>query len=175
MLDASILAKRQRLPLKEKIQGVRDSKKLTARQRITLYGSITRHALSWGVGIVGPREIETCNILQASLKAMKEAVLRLVPTPDFLLIDGIIGLPIDIPQKAIKSGDALCYCIAAASILAKVTRDRLMVECHWRYPHYNFANHKGYPTREHREAIQKYGCCEIHRRTFKGVREYIGT
>jgi ribonuclease HII len=157
----------------DEIPGVRDSKLLTARQREYLYHIITARARSWGVGIVGPREIEKHNVLQATMRAMKEAVLSLNPSPDFLLIDGINLLPLDIPQRAIKKGDARCPSIAAASIVAKVTRDRLMLEYHRVYPLYNFACHKGYPTREHREAIRRYGCCEIHRRTFKGVKEHL--
>jgi ribonuclease HII len=155
------------------IPGVRDSKLLTPGQREKLYQIITSRALSWGVGIVGPREIERHNILQATLRAMKAAVLSLDPPPDFLLIDGINPIPIDLPQRPIKRGDACCPCIAAASIIAKVTRDRLMMEYHRAYPLYNFARHKGYPTRAHREAIRTYGCCEIHRRTFKGVKEHL--
>jgi ribonuclease HII len=155
------------------IPGVRDSKLLTPRQRERLFQIITSRALSWGVGIVGPREIEKYNILQATLKAMKAAVLSLDPTPDFLLIDGINHIPVDLPQRAIKRGDASCFSIAAASIVAKVTRDRLMMKYHSVYPLYNFARHKGYPTRAHREAIVKYGCCEIHRRTFRGVKEHL--
>ncbi len=157
----------------DEIPGVRDSKLLTPRQREQLYQTITGRALTWGVGIVGPREIEKHNILQATIRAMKEAVLSLDPSPDFLLIDGINPLPLDIPQQAIKKGDARCATIAAASIVAKVTRDRLMLEYHRIYPLYNFACHKGYPTREHREAIRRYGSCEIHRRTFKGVKEHL--
>jgi ribonuclease HII len=157
----------------DKIPGVRDSKLLTPGQRERLYHIITARALSWGVGIVGPREIEQHNILQATLRAMKAAVLSLNPSPDLLLIDGINPIPIDLPQRPIKRGDASCPCIAAASIVAKVTRDRLMMEYHRAYPLYNFARHKGYPTRAHRDAIRKYGCCEIHRRTFKGVREHL--
>jgi ribonuclease HII len=156
-----------------KIPGVRDSKLLTPGQREQLYQIITACALSWGVGIVGPREIEKHNILQATIRAMKEAVLSLDPSPDFLLIDGINPLPLDIPQRAVKKGDARCPSISAASIVAKVTRDRLMLEYHRVYPLYNFACHKGYPTKEHREAIRRYGCCEIHRRTFKGVKEHL--
>jgi len=158
----------------EQIPGVRDSKKISPREREELYQIITSRALSWGVGVVGPREIEHDNILQATLAAMKEAVLALAPSPDFLLIDGISPIPIDIPQRAVKGGDDLILSISAASIVAKVTRDRLMLEYHHLYPHYNFARHKGYPTKEHREAIRKYGCCEIHRRTFKGVKEHLG-
>jgi ribonuclease HII len=157
----------------DKIPGVRDSKLLTPRQRERLYQIITSRALSWGVGIVGPREIEKYNILQATLRAMKQAVLSLDPAPDFLLIDGINLIPLDLPQRAVKRGDARCPSIAAASIVAKVTRDRLMMEYHRVYPLYNFARHKGYPTRAHREAIVKYGCCEIHRRTFRGVKEHL--
>jgi len=155
------------------IPGVRDSKLLTPRQRERLYQSITSRALSWGVGIVGPREIEKYNILQATLRAMKAAVLNLDPAPDFLLIDGINLIPLDLPQQAIKRGDACCFSIAAASIVAKVTRDRLMMDYHRVYPLYNFARHKGYPTLAHREAIRQYGCCEIHRRTFRGVKEHL--
>jgi ribonuclease HII len=155
------------------IPGVRDSKLLTPRERERLYQIITSRALSWGVGIVGPREIEKYNILQATLRAMKAAVLSLDPAPDFLLIDGINPIPLDLPQRAIKRGDTSCFSIAAASIVAKVTRDRLMMEYHQVYPLYNFARHKGYPTRVHREAIRQYGCCEIHRRTFRGVKEHL--
>jgi ribonuclease HII len=157
----------------EKIPGVQDSKRLTTGQREKLYQVITSRAVSWGVGIVGPREIERDNILQATLRAMKEAVLHLNPLPDFLLIDGISPIPIHIPQRCIKRGDSICLTISAASILAKVTRDRLMMEYHRIYPQYNFAYHKGYATKEHREAIRRYGCCELHRRTFNGVKEYI--
>ncbi len=155
------------------IPGVRDSKRLTPGQREELYEFITSRVPSWGVGIVGPREIERYNILQATLRAMQEAVQCLDPLPDFLLIDGIFPVPVDIPQRSLKKGDDLCPSISAASILAKVTRDRLMLEYHRIYPQYNFACHKGYPTSEHRAAIRKYGCCEIHRRTFKGVKEHI--
>lgn len=155
------------------IPGVRDSKLLTPRQREQVYHLITARALTWGVGIVGPREIEKHNILQATIRAMQEAVLSLDPSPEFLLIDGINPLPLDIPQRTVKKGDARCLSIAAASVVAKVTRDRLMLEYHRVYPLYNFAGHKGYPTREHREAIRRYGCCEIHRRTFKGVKEHL--
>jgi len=157
----------------EGISGVRDSKRLTPGRREELYQIIISRALSWGVGIVGPREIERHNILEATLRAMKEAVLKLNPSPDFLLIDGTSAIPIDIPQWSLKGGDDICASISAASILAKVTRDRLMLEYHRIYPQYNFASHKGYATREHLEAIQRYGCCDIHRRTFKGVKEHI--
>ncbi|UCC66031.1 MAG: ribonuclease HII [Deltaproteobacteria bacterium] len=157
----------------DRIPGVRDSKMLTPTQREELYQIITSRAISWGVGLVGPRDIERHNILQATIRAMKEAVLRLDPLPDFLLIDGTCSIPIDIPQRSLKKGDNLCPSVSAASILAKVTRDTLMLEYHRLYPQYNFVRHKGYPTREHREAIRKYGCCEIHRRTFKGVKEFI--
>jgi ribonuclease HII len=105
---------------------------------------------------------------------MADAVSRLVQVPDVLLVDGVFPFPTDIPQHCVKHGDSYCYSIAAASILAKVTRDRIMCDFDRQYPQYNFARHKGYPTREHLQAIRTYGCCEIHRRTFRGVKEYLG-
>lgn len=151
------------------IPGVRDSKQLTARQRNELYRVMTTEAVRWAVGIAGPREIEEWNILQATLQAMRRAVSSLVPLPDFLLVDGPSAVPTEIPQECIVHGDARCYSIAAASIVAKVTRDRLMVGYHEQYPQYNFADHKGYATPGHIQAIRKFGYCEIHRTTFKGV------
>ncbi len=161
------------IPPHLRIKGLRDSKLLTAKQREQLYEVITSEAISYGVGIVGPREIEKYNILQATLMAMQEAVLNLKLEPDLLLVDGAHTIPLPIPQRTIIKGDSRCLAIAAASIVAKVTRDRLMVEYHHHYPQYNFARHKGYPTKEHKEAIRRYGCCEIHRRTYKGVKEYL--
>ncbi len=151
---------------------VTDSKKLTASKRARLYERIYAQAAAVGIGIVDPSEIDRINILQASLLAMAMAVKNLVPRPDFLLIDGTFRIASDLPQLAVIKGDALSISIAAASIIAKVTRDRLMQNYHQYYPQFDFPQHKGYPTKAHKEAIQKFGCCPIHRRSFRGVKEY---
>ena len=126
-----------------------------------------------GIGIVDPVEIDRINILQAALLAMAIAVENLDPQPDHLLIDGNFPIPSRVPQQPIKKGDALSISIAAASIVAKVSRDRLMQTYHHYYPQFDFPKHKGYPTRAHKEAIREFGFCPIHRRSFKGVKEYI--
>ncbi|MEW6615760.1 MAG: ribonuclease HII [Thermodesulfobacteriota bacterium] len=161
------------LPENHTIQGIADSKKLSANRREILFSEIYKHAEAVSVGIVGQREIERINILQASLKAMQSAVAALNYQVDYILVDGIHFIPTQIPQSVIKKGDTISPSIAAASIIAKVTRDRIMVEYHSIYPQYNFARNKGYGTEEHRQAIKRSGCCEIHRRTFKGVKEYL--
>jgi ribonuclease HII len=104
---------------------------------------------------------------------MAMAIENLPTPPDFVLIDGPHGLKVPIPQRPIRKGDQICNSIAAASIVAKVTRDRMILECHQKYPQYNFAKHKGYGTKEHRMAIEKFGICELHRKTFRGVKEYL--
>jgi ribonuclease HII len=148
------------------IPGVRDSKTLTARQRDALYQKISQNAFSVGVGIIGSEEIDRINILKATLKAMKQAVDQLNITPLHLLVDGN-QLP-DCPMKmtAVVGGDRHCFCIAAASIIAKVTRDRLMVQYHRQFPVYGFDRHKGYGTRFHINAIRTHGYSPIHRRSF---------
>lgn len=150
-----------------------DSKKISPRKRESLYELICTRALALGVGIVSSEEIDSLNILQATLKAMVHAIEKLSLLPDVILVDGLHRLPLPIPQKAIPKGDQLSNSIAAASIVAKVIRDRLMLQFHEKYPQYNFARHKGYGTREHREAIERFGICEIHRKTFRGVKEFI--
>jgi len=150
-----------------------DSKKISSKKRDHLYQTIFAKAQGVGIGIVGQEEIDRFNILQAALRAMALAIENLPIPPDFILIDGPHGLKVSIPQKPIRKGDQLCNSIAAASIVAKVTRDRMMLECHQKYPQYNFAKHKGYGTREHRRAIEKFGVCELHRKTFRGVKEYL--
>lgn len=150
-----------------------DSKKISSKKREYLYESILSKALGVGVGMVGQEEIDHVNIFQAALKAMAFAVENLPVAPDFILIDGPYGLTLPIPQKPVRKGDQLCNSIAAASIVAKVIRDRMMMECHEKYPDYNFAKHKGYGTKEHRRAIEKFGVCELHRKTFRGVKEYL--
>jgi ribonuclease HII len=150
-----------------------DSKKIPARKREELHRVILSKALGVGIGIIAQEEIDRINILEASLKAMVLAIRELPVSPDFILIDGPQGLALSIPQKPIRKGDQLSNSIAAASIVAKVTRDRMMMECHRKYPHYNFAKHKGYGTQEHLEAIKTFGVCELHRKTFRGVKEFV--
>jgi ribonuclease HII len=151
-----------------------DSKQISSRKREELYKTILTRAVGVGVGVIGQEEIDRINILQATLKAMALAVENLSHPPDFILIDGSQGgLALPIPQKPIRKGDRLSNSIAAASIIAKVTRDRMMSECHLKYPQYNFARHKGYGTEEHRGAIERFGVCDLHRKTFRGVKEYL--
>jgi ribonuclease HII len=155
--------------IKEKLY---DSKKISSKKREQLYKTILAKAQGVGIGMIGQEEIDHLNILEATLKAMALAIGNLSTPPDFILIDGTQGLRLPIPQKPIRKGDQICNSIAAASIVAKVTRDRMMLECHQKYPQYNFAKHKGYGTYEHRKAIEKFGACELHRKTFRGVKEY---
>lgn len=150
-----------------------DSKQLSPRQREELYDLILSKARSVAVGAVSQEEIDLLNILRATLKAMSSAVESLSVPPDLILIDGNQTLPLSFSQKSIRSGDRICNSIAAASIVAKVTRDRMMLECHQKFPQYNFAKHKGYGTKEHRKAIETFGICELHRKTFRGVKEYL--
>jgi ribonuclease HII len=152
---------------------ITDSKKLSPARRECLYDAIYHGALSVGIGIVDSGEIDRINILQASLLAMRMAVQNLAPRPDHLLIDGTFPTGLELSQEPIPKGDALSISIAAASIIAKVTRDRLMDIYHLHYPHFGFIRHKGYPTREHQAAIQAFGCSPIHRKTFRGVREHL--
>jgi len=149
------------------ITKVRDSKKLTAEQRESLFPLIQFHSTSYGIGIVEPGEIDQINILQATLKAMALAVEQLDPKPDLCLIDGNIKAPIPCPQRLIVKGDDRIFSIAAASVLAKVTRDRMMVELNKQYPFYIFDQNKGYGTRLHLKAIEKWGLCDQHRRSFR--------
>jgi ribonuclease HII len=146
---------------------ITDSKKLTPRQRERLCEVIERDAVSIGIGVVEAPVIDAVNILQATLLAMKDAVLELSPSPDYLLIDGLNRIDLVIPQETIIRGDSLSLSIASASIVAKVSRDRLMEMYHRQFPQYNFLRNKGYGTREHREAILKFGRSKIHRRSFR--------
>lgn len=157
------------------IDGLNDSKQLSEKARERFFGEIQARALAVGVGIVGPEEIDRINILQATLQAMNRAVEGLPAAgehicPDYLLIDALTLKGVPIPQDGIIKGDAKSASIAAASIVAKVTRDRLMVQYDGQYPGYGFAGHKGYPTRAHKEAIRRLGPCAIHRRSFSGVK-----
>jgi ribonuclease HII len=152
---------------------ITDSKKLSPKKRERLFDKIYDRAISVGIGIVDSVEIDRINILQASLLAMAMAVENLIPQPDHLLIDGNFPIPSELPQQSIIKGDALSISIAAASIVAKVSRDRLMQCYHEYYPQFDFPKHKGYPTKAHKEAIREFGFCPIHRRSFKGVKEYV--
>jgi ribonuclease HII len=146
---------------------ITDSKKLSPRQRERLCEVIERNAVSIGIGVVEAPVIDAVNILQATLAAMKEAVLDLSVPPDYLLIDGLNRIDLPISQKTIIRGDSRSLSVAAASIVAKVSRDRLMEMYHRQFPQYNFLRNKGYGTREHREAILKFGRSKIHRRSFR--------
>jgi len=150
-----------------------DSKQISPKKREELYKAIFEEAEGVGIGMIGQEEIDRINILQATLEAMALAIGNLSPPPDFILIDGLQGIALSIPQKPIRKGDRLSNSIAAASIVAKVTRDRMMLECHQKYPQYNFARHKGYGTKEHQKAIERFGVCDFHRKTFRGVKEYL--
>ena len=144
-----------------------DSKTVTALERERLYDSITRAAVTWGVAAADPAEIDTINIHQASLRAMQRAVLLLAPSPDCVLVDAFRIPDLLMAQRAVIHGDSRCTAIAAASIVAKVTRDRLMHELHARDPRYGFDKHKGYATREHLDAVARFGYSEVHRRSFR--------
>ena len=146
---------------------IRDSKKLTPLKREALYKIIRSDAISIGLGAIEASTIDRINILQATLAAMKIAVLNLSPQPDYILIDGINNIDIPIQQETIIRGDSLSVSVAAASIIAKVSRDQLMDRYHVLYPQYNFLKNKGYGTKEHREAVKTHGRCKIHRRSFR--------
>jgi ribonuclease HII len=154
--------------------GTRDSKQLTAQAREQLYEVIMLHALTVGVGIGSVELIDERNILQATKIAMCSALTQLFPSPQALLLDALLLPNIPLPQRSIIHGDALCLSIAAASVIAKVTRDRIMRQLHEQYPAYGFAQHKGYGTEEHLTALRAYGVTPVHRRSFAPVRELFG-
>jgi len=153
-----------------------DSKQLTPSKRLQLYSQLKDENCAIGIGVVEERVIEEINILQASLLAMKKAVDDVASKTracDFLLVDGKFETPCPLPQQTLIKGESKSASIAAASIVAKVARDHMMLDFHEHYPQYNFARNKGYPTKEHRLAISRHGPCPIHRRTFKGVKEFV--
>lgn len=162
------------LPCNPRLPGVRDSKKLTPSARERCSQEILSCAIQVGVGLVDAVEIDGINILQATFRAMVKAVEALGEAPDFLLIDGPYTLPLNISQKGIPQGDRKSLSIAAASIVAKVHRDRLMCAYHEQYPAYGFNENKGYGSRRHMEAIRLHGPCPLHRKTFRGVLEHVG-
>ena len=166
-LAGPVIAAAVILPTYCNINGLRDSKQLSPKQRAHLFDEIYNVAVSIGIGSADHRVIDRLNVLQATLLAMQEAVRKLTPPPDYLLVDGLNLPEVGIVGEAIPKGDSRSYSIAAASIIAKVTRDRLMVELDPIYPNYGFSRHKGYPTSQHRQAIAQFGASDIHRRTFK--------
>ncbi len=163
----------ERIHPQSRLWQLKDSKLTRPQEREILFSLIKEDALDLASAECSVEEIERLNILQASLLAMSRAVARLRMRPDLCLVDGNVPLTGDIPSSAICKGDRYCLSIAAASIIAKVTRDRLMEEYHRQFPVYNFSRNKGYCTREHKEAIIAHGPCLIHRKTFKGVREFL--
>jgi len=149
------------------VNGIADSKVLSAEQRERVFGDIVDAAVSWHVAVVEPDEIDRINIHQASFQAMRLAIMALVPLPGCVLVDGFRIPGLVMAQRAVVGGDRRCTAAAAASILAKVTRDKLMLELHARDPRYGFDRHKGYATREHLDAVGRYGYSPVHRRTFR--------
>ena len=154
------------LPLDCHIDGLNDSKKLTEKKREALFPLIQEKALAWGIGWASAEEIDSINILQATFLAMKRVVEQLSVQPGWALVDGNRMPPLDIPGETVVKGDAQCASIAAASILAKVSRDRLLEEWDTLYPEYGFAKHKGYGTKAHYDAILRHGVLPIHRKSF---------
>lgn len=154
------------LPPHFEIEGLNDSKKLTEKKREALFPIITSSAVAYGIAYATEKEIDELNILNATMLAMNRAIKALSVKADFALIDGNCSRSIEIPSKTIVGGDAKCPSISAASILAKVSRDRLCYELDKKYPEYGFAKHKGYGTKEHMDALKKFGPCPCHRMTF---------
>ena len=155
------------MPADSMIEGVNDSKKVSEKKREKLYDQILEEAISYGVGIVGQDEIDEINILNATKKGLTMSLKELTVKPDLIIVDALTHIDtMGIPYESIIKGDAKCYSISAASIIAKVTRDRIMREWDKVYPEYGFEKHKGYGTSAHIEAIKKYGLCPIHRKSF---------
>lgn len=167
VVAAAVVLHPDRIP-----EGIDDSKKLSPSRRERLHDDIIRSARGVGIGIVPPETIDRVNILQATFAAMRQAVEQLPFSPDWLLVDGSLTIPGFANQEAIVRGDSRSLSIAAASIVAKVTRDRIMDDLDLLWPGYGFKEHKGYGTKSHREAIARLGVTPVHRRSFAGVREY---
>jgi ribonuclease HII len=157
------------IPTGIELSGVQDSKKMTEKAREKAFPLIQIRALTTGIGVVSSKTIDESNILKASLEAMKRAVHALEPQPEYLLVDGIHKVPLPLAQRCLKKGDQLSRSISAASVLAKVYRDRIMCAYHKMYPEYGFDKNKGYGTKRHLDALRRHGACPLHRRTFKGV------
>ena len=153
--------------------GLNDSKKLSADKRQSLSNEIKIHSLSWSIGIATSQEIDDINILRASLLSMERAIKNLSEVPEKVIVDGQYIPEIDVPCEAIIRGDSIEESIMAASILAKVERDKIMLELDKKYPNYGFGQHKGYPTKLHLEALRDFGPCSEHRQSFKPVKNYL--
>lgn len=160
------------LPKNYKLDGLNDSKKLTEKKREQLYEVLVNESISYGIGIISPKRIDEVNIYQATKEAMYEAINNLNPKPEHVLIDAM-PLDLDVPSTSIIKGDAKSLSIAAASVIAKVTRDRMMIELDKKYPEYGFASHKGYPTKKHIEAVKQYGVLDFYRFTFSPISDLI--
>jgi ribonuclease HII len=161
------------LPCEWTLPEVNDSKQLTSSQRDKLFPLIREQAVSVGTGMIPAPTIDRVNILQATYMAMEQAISVLDVIPQYLLFDAVTLKNVPIRQRGINKGDSLSISIAAASIIAKVARDRLMIDYDKQYPQYGFADHKGYGTKRHRQAIATHGPCPIHRKTFRGVKEHL--
>ena len=162
------------LPIRCRVVGIDDSKQVSASARACLYEVIVRRARAVGVGVATVEEIDRLNILEATRLAMRRALASLTPPADCLLIDAVTLSQLAIPSRSIIKGDTVSISIAAASIVAKVTRDRMMAVYHQTYPDYNFLSHKGYGTEEHLQRLAQHGPCAIHRRTFAPVAQLVG-
>jgi ribonuclease HII len=162
------------LPRRCRMETLRDSKLLTEGQRERLYARIVETAVAIGVGVVDAPTIDARNILEATRLAMAQAVSQLSPPSDYLVLDATALPSVPVEQRLVIKGDGLCLSVAAASVVAKVTRDRLMAEAHVRWPEYGFMTHKGYGTEEHLRQLQRLGPCELHRKSFRPVREVAG-
>ena len=166
-LAGPVVVARVIMPANSRIEGVNDSKKISEKKREKIYDQILEEAVSYGIAIIGQDEIDDINILNATKKGLTVSLQELTEKPDLIVVDALNGIDtMGIPYESIIKGDAKCYSIAAASILAKVTRDRIMREWDKVYPEYGFEKHKGYGTSAHISAIREHGICPIHRRSF---------
>jgi len=172
-LAGPVLAAAVMLPVQCRIPGLADSKLLRAAERERLFGLIHKRAVAVGVGLVDAQTVDRLNVLRAAQLAMRQAIGGLEPRPDLVLVDGRELPGAAVAQRAIVGGDRLCASIAAASIIAKVMRDRIMTEVGEQYPDYGFGRHKGYATRDHLACLRKLGPCPAHRRTFAPVRAVL--
>ncbi len=172
-LAGPVVAAAVALPPGLLIPGLTDSKQVPELERDRLFDLIREQAVCFGIGVADERVIDEVNILQATIIAMERSLEALIPRPDYLLLDAITLPRVRLPQKPLVKGDCRSHSIAAASILAKVTRDRLMLELHDKYPQYNFRKHKGYGTSEHLDLLRRHGPCEAHRKTFSPVAEML--